>query len=77
MANLATASAVSGKKININAPLIKLTKSEIITLGIELGIDYSKTHSCYDPTQEGRACGECDSCLIRNTAFEKLGLHAR
>lgn len=68
MANLATASAVSGQKIRIHAPLIHLSKSEIIRKGIELDVNYGITHSCYDPVGE-LACGRCDSCLLRHRGF--------
>lgn len=74
MANLATASGVQGKKMVIHAPLIHLTKAEIIKKGIKLGIDYSKTTSCYDPSPEGFACGHCDACLLRLKGFSQMGL---
>jgi 7-cyano-7-deazaguanine synthase len=74
MANLATRAAVQGRsKIRIHTPLIKLAKSEIIRTGLRLGIDYAVTHSCYDPTAEGLACGACDSCLIRLKGFAEAG----
>ncbi|MFN5351757.1 MAG: 7-cyano-7-deazaguanine synthase QueC [Alphaproteobacteria bacterium] len=73
MANLATKTGVEGKKIKILAPLINLSKIEIIKLGIELGVDYSKTLSCYDPIN-GKECGSCDSCQIRQGAFKQLGI---
>ena len=74
MANLATRAAVQGEsQIRIHTPLIKLAKSEIIRTGLGLGIDYSVTHSCYDPTAEGLACGACDSCLIRLKGFAEAG----
>lgn len=70
MANLATKIGVEGKtKIKIMAPLIKMTKAEIIQKGMELGVNYGITHSCYDPSKEGRACGQCDSCLLRKRGF--------
>ena len=70
MANLATAYALEkGKQIKIHTPLINLTKAEIIKQGLSLGVDYSLTISCYDPTVEGKACGICDSCIIRNKGF--------
>jgi 7-cyano-7-deazaguanine synthase len=69
MANLATRSGVEGRKITISAPLIDKRKSEIIKLGIKLGLDYSLTLSCYDPDSEGLACGGCDSCLLRRKGF--------
>lgn len=74
MANLATRAGVEGRGMfRIHAPLIRLTKEQIILRGLELGVDYGLTHSCYDPTPEGRACGRCDSCQIRRAAFERLG----
>ncbi len=73
MANLAVKEAVEGRiSIKIKTPLISMTKAEIIRKGKELGIDYSKTISCYNPS-EGRACGCCDSCIIRKKGFEKSG----
>lgn len=69
MANLATKAGVEGNRIRIHAPLIKLTKAEIIRLGTELGVDYSLTLSCYDPDDEGAACGMCDSCTLRVRGF--------
>jgi len=75
MANLATKAGVeSGKKLKINAPLIQMSKSQIIRKGIELGVDYSLTHSCYDPLPSGKACGECDSCLLRLKGFRDAGV---
>ncbi len=75
MANLATKAGVEGKtQITIRAPLIHMTKAEIIQKGIELGIDYSITLSCYDPSPEGRACGQCDSCILRKKGFSKAGI---
>jgi 7-cyano-7-deazaguanine synthase len=73
MANLGTKAGVEGKRFKIHTPLIRMTKAEIIKKGIELGIDYSITHSCYDPTPEGLPCGECDSCLLRKKGFEEAG----
>ena len=74
MANLAIAATVEGKgKITIHAPLIELTKAEIIEEGIKLGVDYGLTHSCYDPVGQG-ACGRCDSCLLRKAGFESAGI---
>jgi len=70
MANLATKAAVEGQMtIKIQTPLIHLSKAEIIQKGIELGVDYGLTHSCYDPDEQGRACGSCDSCLLRKRGF--------
>ncbi|MBI4530572.1 MAG: 7-cyano-7-deazaguanine synthase QueC [Candidatus Latescibacteria bacterium] len=75
MANLATKAGVEGTgKFTIHAPLIKMTKAEIIRTGIALGVDYSLTHSCYDPTEEGLACGECDSCILRKKGFREAGV---
>jgi 7-cyano-7-deazaguanine synthase len=75
MANLATKAGVEGKaKIKIHTPLIQLTKAEIIKQGLELGVDYSLTWSCYDPTAEGLACGRCDSCQLRLKGFKEAGL---
>jgi 7-cyano-7-deazaguanine synthase len=71
MANLATAAGVQGRRIQIHAPLLHMTKEEIIKAGLDLGVDYSKTISCYDPTEEGLSCGTCHSCLIRLDAFKK------
>jgi len=73
VARLGTKKGVEGKPIKIETPIINMTKKEIIKKGIELGLDYSKTHSCYDPI-EGKACGRCDSCIIRKKAFEELGI---
>ena len=70
MANLATKAGVEGHKINIHAPLIEMSKSEIITAGLKLGIDYSSTISCYDPDIEAKSCGKCHACLVRIKAFE-------
>jgi len=75
MANLATKAGVEGgKKLKIHAPLIEMSKSQIIRKGIELGVDYSLTHSCYDPSASGEACGECDSCLLRLKGFRDAGV---
>ena len=75
LANLATQAGVEGKtKLRIRAPLIDKTKAEIIQIGAALGIDYSLTVSCYDPDAEGRACGECDSCLLRKRGFKEAGI---
>ena len=71
-ANLATRISTEGKQhINIRAPLINMTKADVIRKGTELGIDYSITHSCYDPSAEGLACGQCHSCLLRKKGFSK------
>lgn len=74
LANLATKRGVEGHKLTIHAPLLHLTKPQIIQRGLELGVDYGLTHSCYDPDANGGACGHCDSCLIRKRAFEELGM---
>lgn len=74
MANLATKKGVEGQLIQIKTPLIHLTKAEIIKKGTDLGIDYSKTLSCYKPDKEGRACGLCDSCHLRKQGFESANL---
>ena len=70
-ANLGTKIGVEGKRIIVHTPLISLSKSEIIKKGVELGVDYGLTHSCYDPDVKGRACGSCDSCLLRKKGFEE------
>lgn len=76
MANLATRAGVEGEnKFTIKTPLIAMTKAEIIKRGFELGVDFSMTHSCYDPTIEGIACGRCDSCILRKRGFAKAGLN--
>lgn len=75
LANLATRAAVAGKmRMTIRAPLISMTKAQIIRKGIELGVDYGLTHSCYDPTPSGKACGRCDSCILRRRGFEEAGV---
>jgi len=75
MANLATRAGVEKKtRITIEIPLIHMSKSQIIKLGIELGVDYALTHSCYDPSPEGVACGLCDSCLLRKKGFREAGV---
>ena len=73
LARVATKAAVDGWRMTIHAPLIDLTKPQIIERGLALGVDYGLTHSCYDPI-DGRACGRCDSCQIRQAAFRSLGL---
>ena len=74
MANLATKAGVDGdQSITIHTPLISMTKEEIIRKGLELGVDYSLTHSCYDPDKAGNACGRCDSCRIRLKGFQEAG----
>ncbi len=75
MANLATKAGVEGRtRVHIYTPLIQLSKSEIIKLGRELGVDFRATHSCYDPDEHGRACGFCDSCRLRRKGFADAGL---
>ena len=74
MANLATKAGVEGNKIHIRAPLINMSKAEIIQRGISLEVDYTMTHSCYDPDELGRACGSCDSCLLRKKGFVDAGV---
>ena len=74
LANLATKAGVEGKeKLKIHTPLIQLTKAEIILKGFELGVDYSLTHSCYNPLEDGASCGSCDSCLLRLKGFNDAG----
>jgi 7-cyano-7-deazaguanine synthase len=74
LANLATKAGVEGKRFHIHTPLIKLSKAEIIRKAVELGVDLSLTHSCYDPTPDGLACCECDSCLLRLKGFREAGI---
>jgi 7-cyano-7-deazaguanine synthase len=75
MANLATRAGVEGsQRLRIHTPLIDLSKAEIIRAGLALGVDYSLTHSCYDPDAEGRACGHCDSCQLRLAGFAQAGV---
>jgi 7-cyano-7-deazaguanine synthase len=74
VANLATRAAVEGRHLTIHAPLLHLTKAEIIRKGLELGVDYAQTTSCYEPDGEGRACGRCDSCRLRLKGFAEAGL---
>jgi 7-cyano-7-deazaguanine synthase len=75
MANLATKAGVEGKiRFRVNAPLLRMTKAEIIRKGVELGVDYGMTLSCYDPSQNGRACGHCDSCILRRKGFHEAGV---
>src|SRR5947208_1389801 len=75
MANLATKASVEGKGMTIQTPLIKMTKAEIIRTGLELGVDYSLTSSCYEPSPEGEACGACDACLLRLKGFRESGVN--
>ena len=74
MANVGTKAGVEGRRFQIHSPLIKLSKAEIIRRAVELGVDLSLTHSCYDPPLEGLACGECDSCLLRLKGFREAKL---
>ncbi|MBC2712701.1 MAG: 7-cyano-7-deazaguanine synthase QueC [Desulfosarcina sp.] len=75
MANLATKAAVEGKgRFRIHTPLIDLTKAQIIQAGMALDVDYTMTHSCYDPSPKGLACGSCDSCILRKTGFATAGV---
>jgi len=75
MANLATKAGVEGEgRYRIHTPLIDLTKAEIIRRGLDLGVDYALTHSCYDPTSDGQACGACDSCRLRLKGFREAGV---
>jgi 7-cyano-7-deazaguanine synthase len=74
MANLATKAGVEGQRFRVHTPLIHLTKAQIIQRGLALGVDYSLTHSCYDPTPDGISCGECDSCQLRRKGFREAGV---
>lgn len=74
LASLATARGVQGERFRIHAPLQHLTKAQIIRRGIELDLDYGLTHSCYDPRSDGRACGRCDSCVLRAAGFAEAGV---
>jgi 7-cyano-7-deazaguanine synthase len=74
LANLATRAGVEGKRFRIHAPLIALSKAEVIQRGMSLGVDYALTHSCYNPTAGGLACGRCDSCQLRLKGFREAGL---
>ncbi|MBM4327037.1 MAG: 7-cyano-7-deazaguanine synthase QueC [Deltaproteobacteria bacterium] len=73
MANLGTKAGVEGRAFRIHTPLISLSKAEIVRKGLELGVDYSLTHSCYDPAPDGKPCRACDSCLLRAKGFEEAG----
>ncbi|MCC7176187.1 MAG: 7-cyano-7-deazaguanine synthase QueC [Bryobacterales bacterium] len=78
MANLATRAAVEeGARLSLHAPLMRLSKAEIVCLAASLGVDFSLTHSCYDPAPDGRPCGECDSCVLRRKGFEEAGIEDR
>ncbi|GCB04141.1 7-cyano-7-deazaguanine synthase QueC [Ralstonia sp. SET104] len=74
LANLATKAGVEGERIRVNAPIIAMTKAEIIQAGVRLGVDYSMTVSCYKADDDGRACGVCDSCRIRKAGFDAAGV---
>ncbi|HEY7514631.1 MAG TPA: 7-cyano-7-deazaguanine synthase [Vicinamibacteria bacterium] len=75
MANLATRAGVEGRsRLTIHTPLIRLTKAQIVRRGTELGVDFGLTWSCYEPQPDGRACGLCDSCLLRHKGFAEAGL---
>ncbi len=75
MANLATKAGVEGTtRIRIKTPLLHMSKADIIRKGMELGVDYGMTHSCYDPSPEGYACGRCDSCILRKQGFARAGV---
>jgi 7-cyano-7-deazaguanine synthase len=74
LANLATKAGVEGGRFHVHAPLLKMTKAEIIREGTRLGVDYSLTLSCYDPDEQGLACGTCDSCLLRKKGFGEAGV---
>jgi 7-cyano-7-deazaguanine synthase len=75
MANLALKESVEGRmRIRIHTPLIEMTKAQIIRKGVELGVDFSMTHSCYDPDPFDRACGRCDSCILRKKGFDEAGI---
>lgn len=74
LASLATAAGVGGDRFRIHAPLLAMTKAEIIRKGQALGLDYGLTHSCYDPDSAGRPCGRCDSCILRAAGFAQVGI---
>ena len=75
MANLATRAGVEGRvRFRVHAPLMRLSKAEIVRFGSDLGVDFALTHSCYDPDSEGRSCGRCDSCVLRLRGFAEAGL---
>ncbi len=74
LANLATRAGVEGARFRVHTPLITLSKAEIIRRGIELGLDYGLTHSCYDPEPDGRPCLRCDSCILRARGFREVGV---
>jgi 7-cyano-7-deazaguanine synthase len=74
LASLATRAGVEGKPLEIRAPLLQLSKAEIIRKGVDFRLNYALTHSCYDPAPDGRACGRCDSCRIRTRGFQEAGV---
>ena len=74
LANIGTKAGVEGRRFQIHAPLIKMSKAQIVRKAIELDVDLALTHSCYDPTPEGRACGQCDSCQLRRKGFREAGV---
>jgi 7-cyano-7-deazaguanine synthase len=74
LANLATKAGVEGRTWRVRAPLLDLSKADIVRLGTSLGLDYSLTHSCYDPDPQGRSCGHCDSCRLREAGFREAGV---
>ena len=74
LANVGTKAGVEGRRFKIHTPLIKFSKTDIIRKAVDLGVDLSLTHSCYDPTPEDLACGECDSCLLRLKGFREAGI---
>jgi 7-cyano-7-deazaguanine synthase len=74
LANVGTKAGVEGRRFRIHTPLIKFSKAEIMRKAVDLGVDLALTHSCYDPTPEGLACGECDSCLLRLKGFREAGI---
>ena len=74
LANIGTKAGVEGRRFQIHAPLIKMSKAQIVSKAIELDVDLALTHSCYDPAPEGRACGQCDSCQLRRKGFREAGV---
>lgn len=74
LANVATKAGVEGARLQVHAPLIKMSKADIVHKAVELELDFSLTHSCYDPLPDGRACGQCDSCRLRQKGFREAGV---
>jgi len=74
LANVATRAGVEGTRYRVHTPLMELDKAGIIRLGVSLGVDYGMTHSCYDPAEDGAACGACDACLLRRKGFAAAGV---